>query len=140
VENKELIERFESCTLRGEDFHHQDHVRVVWSYLQSNSVLETLGRFSAGLKRFAAAHGKPNLYHETITWAYVFLINERMNRKAYGESWPKFVAANPDLFDWKDNILRSFYQDETLNSEKARRTFVFPDRLPRARPLEGLTR
>ena len=69
MEDKELIERFESCTLAGKDFHHRDHVKVVWLYLRCNSVLETLGRFAAGLKRFANANGKPNLYHETITWA-----------------------------------------------------------------------
>ena len=65
MEDKELIERFKNCTLRGEDFHHRDHLKIVWLYLQSNSVMETLIRFSAGLKRFAAANGKPNLYHET---------------------------------------------------------------------------
>jgi hypothetical protein len=132
VEDKELLERFENRTLRGEGFHHRDHVRIVWLYLQSNSVLETLDRFSAGLKRFAAANGKPNLYHETITWAYVFLIHERIERKEYRQSWSKFVAANPDLFDWKDNILKTYYQEATLRSETARRTFVFPDKLPGA--------
>jgi hypothetical protein len=132
VEDKELLERFENHTLRGEDFHHRDHVRIVWLYLQSNSVLETLDRFSAGLKRFAAANGKPNLYHETITWAYVFLIHERIERKEYRQTWSQFVAANPDLFDWKDNILKTYYQEATLRSETARRTFVFPDKLPGA--------
>ena len=128
MHDEELIERFESCTLSGADFHHRDHIKVAWLYLRSNSVLETLGRFSSGLKRFAAAHGKLNLYHETITWAYVFLIHERMQRHGREESWQEFVDKNADLFDWKDNILKSFYQDETLSSERARRTFVFPDR------------
>jgi hypothetical protein len=127
----EFIERFENCALRGEDFHHRDHVKVVWLYLNDNSVLETLRKFSAGLKRFAAANGKPNLYHETITWAYVFLIHERMTRMGGEQRWEEFVEANPDLFDWKDNILKSYYQDHTLKSDTARRTFVFPDRFPR---------
>ncbi len=130
MEDKESIERFESCTLRGADFHHRDHVRIVWLYLQKNSVLETLDRFSAGLKRLATANGKPDLYHETITWAYVFLIHGRMEHKEPKQSWSQFVAANSDLFDWKDNILKSYYHDDTLKSEKARRTFVFPDRFP----------
>jgi hypothetical protein len=138
VEDTEFIERFENCNLKGEDFHHRDHVRIVWLYLQSNSVLETLGRFSAGLKRFAAANGKPNLYHETITWAYVFLIHERMERKEHRQSWAEFVAANSDLFDWKDNILKTYYQETTLRSETARRTFVFPDRFPGAHSLEDV--
>ena len=64
---------------------------MVWLYLRGNSVLETLVKFSEGLKRFAAANGKPNLYHETITWAYVFLIHERMQRDAREQSWPEFV-------------------------------------------------
>ena len=131
MQDKELIERFESCTLAGADFHHRDHVKVVWLYLRCNSVLETLGRFAAGLKRFANANGKPNLYHETVTWAYVFLIQERMQRHGGEQSWPDFVEGNADLFDWKDNILKSYYRDETLSSETARRTFVFPDRFPR---------
>ena len=130
MSDAEFITRFENCTLPGEDFHHRDHIKVVWLYLGHYSVLETLGRFAAGLKRFATANGKPNLYHETITWAYVFLINERVQKNGAEQSWSEFVEANADLFDWKDNILKSFYQDETLSSETARRTFVFPDRLP----------
>lgn len=126
--DEELIEGFENCTLSGAEFHHRDHVRVVWLYLRSNSVLETLARFSAGLKRFATANGKPNLYHETITWAYVFLIHERMQRNEGKHGWQDFVERNADLFDWKDNILKVYYRDETLSSETARRTFVFPDR------------
>jgi hypothetical protein len=129
MSDEELIERFEQCTLSGADFHHRDHVKVVWLYLRGYSVLETLGRFSTGLKRFAEANGKPNLYHETITWAYVFLIHERMQRGGVEQSWAEFVARNADLFDWKDSILKSYYQHDTLNSEIARRTFVLPDRI-----------
>lgn len=128
MEDKELIERFENCTLAGADFHHRDHVRVVWLYLHGNSVLETLGRFAAGLQRFARANGKANLYHETITWAFVFLIHERMERNRDEQGWPGFVEENPDLFDWKNNILNSYYEDETLSSERARRMFVLPDK------------
>ncbi|MDX6444923.1 MAG: hypothetical protein QOH71_1997 [Blastocatellia bacterium] len=127
--DEEFIEGFENCTLVGADFHHRDHVRVVWLYLRGNSVLETLGKFSEGLKRFATANGKPNLYHETITWAYVFLINERMQRDGSEQSWPDFVDRNPDLFDWKDNILKSYYREETLGSERAREMFILPDKV-----------
>ena len=129
MRDEEFIERFENCTLPGESFHHPDHIRVVWLYLRCYSVLETLNRFSEGLKRFATANGKPNLYHETITWAYVFLIHERRERSGREQSWAEFVATNGDLFDWKNNVLKSYYQDDTLRSEIARRVFVFPDRL-----------
>jgi hypothetical protein len=42
-------------------------VKLVWLYLQRYPLLETLARFSEGIKRFAGAHGKSNHYHETIT-------------------------------------------------------------------------
>lgn len=125
----EFIERFENCTLPAEGFHHREHVKVVWLYLRRHSLLETLTRFSESLQRFATANGKPNLYHETITWAYAFLINERMERNGRAQSWEDFAAKNADLFDWKNSVLRSFYREETLRSDLARNTFIFPDRL-----------
>lgn len=129
MKDEEFIQRFENCTLPAESFHHRDHVRVAWLYLRSYSVLETLVRFSPGLKRFATANGKPNLYHETITWAYVLLINERTQRGGREQSWAEFVDSNADLFDWKNSILKSYYRDDTLRSEIARRVFVFPDKI-----------
>jgi len=127
----EFIRGFEDCTLR--EFHHTDHVRVAFLYLCRFPPVEALRRFSKSLMNFAVANGKPNLYHETITWAFLFLIRERIAR--YSErtgrqpNWDKFARTNPDLLSWKDNILRHYYSKETLSSELARKTFVFPDRL-----------
>lgn len=128
MSDEEFIRNFEACTLPAERFHHQEHVRVVWLYLLQYSVLETLARFSEALKRFAAANGKATLYHETISWAYVFLIHERMARGTRAQSWQEFMATNSDLFDWQTSILKSYYRDGTLESELARQTFVLPDR------------
>ena len=128
TEDEKFIERFEDCTFPAADFHHAAHVKVVWLYLQRYPVLETLHRFSESLKRFATANGKPNLYHETITWAYVFLIHERIERNGRDEKWAGFSSRNADLFDWKNNILKSYYRDETLGSDLARKMFVFPDK------------
>jgi len=129
----EFIRQSEACTLPAECFHHQDHVKLAWLYLQRHSLLETLQKFSEGIKRFAAAHGKTNLYHETITWAYVFLIHERMKRAGGEQSWEEFAAANPDLLNWQTSILKSLYREETLHSELARQIFVFPDQAASAK-------
>jgi hypothetical protein len=135
MKDEEFIERFERCTLPAESFRHGEHVRVVWLYLRCYSVLETLVRFSEGLKRFATANGKPNLYHETITWAYVVLINERIERRGCEQSWAEFVDSNTDLFDWQNSVLKSYYHDETLRSEMARKVFVLPDKLSTHPPV-----
>lgn len=128
MNDPEFIAQFEACRLSAAGFHHQDHVRLAWLYLDRAPVLEALTRFTEGLKRFAAANGKPGLYHETITWAFIFLINERRARFGRQHNWNEFAAANADLLDWQNNILKRYYRAETLGSEMARRVFVMPDR------------
>jgi len=135
MEEQTFIRRFESCTLPEEEFRHPDHVRLAWLYLQEGPLLTALARFSVGLRRFAAAKGKARVYHETITWAYILLINERMQRTGTDANWQEFAAANPDLLDWKNSILKLYYRDETLRSDLARRAFLLPDRITERRPV-----
>ena len=111
----------------------RDHVRLAFCYLRLYSPLESLEIFSAALKRFAQSHGKERLYHETITWAYLLLIHERMHRCGGHQSWEDFAAANPDLLIWKNGILNRYYTEATLQSDLARRVFVFPDKMVQTR-------
>jgi hypothetical protein len=127
-DDEEFIESFESCRLPPECFNHPDHVRLAWLYLKRYDTLEALSRVSEGIKRFASFNGKAARYHETITWAYFFLIRERVARMGSEQSWEGFIAANADLFDWKDSVLKLHYSEETLRSDFARTTFVLPNR------------
>jgi hypothetical protein len=127
MSDDEFVARFEDCTIANESFHHADHVRIAYLYLCRYPAMEALQRFSTSLIRFATAHGKPQLYHETITWAFLFLIRERMARMGYPQSWDEFAAGNADLLNWKENVLKKYYRAETLSSEFARKTFLFPD-------------
>ena len=122
----EFVRGFEGCVLASDAFHHRDHVRLAWIYLGRYPALEALARFVEGLKRFATFHSHPGLYHETITWAFLFLIHERMADAPDGEAWEEFAARNPDLFAWKPSILDRYYDPETLRSDRARRVFVLP--------------
>ncbi len=122
----EFVKQFEAATLPPEDFHHTEHVRIAWIYIRDYPALEALQRFCKYLKQFAAANGHHNLYHETITWAYFLLIQERI-QKSKGITWELFVEANKDLLDWKNSILKKYYSDQTLKSDLARSVFVFPD-------------
>jgi hypothetical protein len=128
-----FLQAFESASLPNEAFHHRDHVRAARLFLlREASPLGAVARFGSSLRRFAAAHGAPGLYHETITLAYLFLIHERMARRDPHESWERFQEANPDLFAFKPGILDAYYRKETLSSDLARRVFVLPDRLAEA--------
>jgi hypothetical protein len=125
MENSRLIHDFERNANAGAPFHHGDHVRLAFAYLCEYPVLQAIERFSAALKQFAAGRGKPQLFHETITCAYLFLIHERM---AQGETrnWEDFARRNPDLLGSKDAVLRNYYSDAVLQSDLARKVFVLP--------------
>lgn len=128
LSDEELLARFEDGSLPDGSFHHEQHVRVAWMFVRRYGMPDALGRFADALKRFAAAKGAAGLYHETITWAYLFLVAERIARTP-GAGWDGFAAVNPDLLSWKPSLLERYYTPETLKSDLARRTFVMPDRL-----------
>ena len=130
--NEELIQNFENDTLPGDSFHHADHVRLAYAYLSKYPVLVALERFISALKKFATARGKSQLYNETITFAYLFLIHERMARFE-SLDWEEFASRNRDLLVWKDGILSQYYCEGTLKSDLARSVFVLPDKCLGAR-------
>jgi hypothetical protein len=127
ISDEELLEKFEDGSLPPAEFHHEQHVRLAFLYLRKYPLLGVLTRFPADLKRYAAMHGKNGLYHETITWAYLFIIGERVARAAEKQTWEEFRVANLDLFDREAPLLRRYYRNETLASALARERFVMPD-------------
>lgn len=141
--DQEFIAAFENCTLVAEDFHHLDHVRMAFLYLAQFPILVAIQRFSLALGRFATAIGKPNLYHETITWAFLFLIRERLVEQTSRQggrhpSWDEFAAENPDLLNRKSTaILKDYYFEETLTSELAKKVFILPNRSLAAQEERG---
>ncbi len=87
MNDSEFVAAFEACAIAKTDFHHADHVRLAWIYLRGHPLIEAIQRFTTSLQRFSAHHGIPALYHETITWAYLLLIHERMQRMGAQPDW-----------------------------------------------------
>ena len=123
MDDRTFVEALESCTLPAELFDHREHVRLAWLYLRDQPLLEALPRFVTSLKRYAGSLGASTKYHETITWAFMFLIHERM-QQSVTDTFEDFAAAHPDIFG---PILQRYYRPETLASDLARGTFVMPD-------------
>jgi hypothetical protein len=122
VDDRELVASFEACTLPPAEFSHRNHVRVAWLYLREQPLLATLPRFAANLRRYATSLGAAGKYHETITWAFLFLIHERMQQCA-ATAFNEFAEENPDLFG---SIIERYYSPDVLASELARTVFVMP--------------
>ena len=128
----ELRRAFESATLDGEQFDHRQHLRLAWIYLRDLPLAAAIETYADGLRRLTKSLGVSQKYHETITWAFLLLTHERMQRPNAPADWESFAAANPDLLNRENRILHRFYTRETLDSDFARRVFVFPDRLERS--------
>ena len=124
----ELLEKFVDTTLPADQFHHQQHVQVAWLFVRKYGMPLAISEFTAAIKRFADAKGATGLYHETITWAFLFLIADRQARQS-NETWQDFQSANQDLLTWKPSILERYYSKELLASDLAKRTFLMPDLL-----------
>lgn len=125
---------FERLEVAGDAFHHEDHVRLGWICLRQAPLAVAADRFIRLLKAFAAHHGAHGLYHDTITWAYLLLIQDRLTQMPEEHGWQEFARRNPDLLQYSPSILPRYYREETLASERARESFVMPDAWLEKRP------
>ena len=73
------------------------------------------------LQTFAVRAGKPGLYHETMTIAFMSIVAERI---ADGDAatFAELLARNPDLSD--RDLLHRYYRPEILASSRARQQFI----------------
>ena len=128
----EELRAFEAGRFDPAAFRHRDHVRLGYEFLCRYSLGDAISRFSSGLRLLAAKAGRPQLYHETITVAFLALINER-RFGGIAADWPDFEQHNRDLLDKR--CLEKWYGAEQLQSDLARRTFCLPT-LPPAPPAQ----
>jgi hypothetical protein len=124
MNDAEFLAALEQCALEECSFGHAAHVRAAYLYLRSGEFETALVRMRSALRRYAAALGNANRYHETITVAYLALIRQRLFERGDGGNWPEFARQNPDLLD--RNFLLRFYPKAQLESELSREIFVLP--------------
>jgi hypothetical protein len=128
VGDEQFLADFEACTLPKEAFSHREHVRLAWLYLGRYDFEDASRRVVGGIKRFAARHDVPGLYHETITQAWLRLIDAARRAAPGAASFQAFLDANPRLAT--KGALDPYYDPATLQSAGARAAFVAPDRAP----------
>ena len=118
-----LLADFEAGRIDPARFRHFDHVRVSYELLRRHPFPEALLHLARGLRQLAARAGRPEIYHETITAAFLAVIAERRARDR-SDGWEDFAARNPDLL--RKSLLEKYYEPELLQSAVARQTFVLP--------------
>jgi len=145
IGERDLTDAFEAGRVPDGDFTHADHVRVAWELLRRYPLGLALDQVTLGIRALAEQRGLPDLYHATITTFYVLAIADRMamHRMADDgetgaaeistgemEVFETFAARHPELLGPSRAFLGAHYSPETLDSERAKRDFVLPDRLP----------
>lgn len=120
----DFLRALEDCTLPPGEFTHRAHVRAGYLYLQQGDFAAALARVRRAIRNFASHHGQPGRYHETLTVAYLALIQQHLCERGDRGGWPAFAADNPELF--QPGLIGQFYTREQLASSTARRVFLLP--------------
>jgi len=120
----ELTRALERSEIANENFHHASHLHVAWVYLaESSSVQQAASNMCDTLRRFAAAAGKPQKYHETMTLFWVRLLSHAYATGS-GKRLEDIVRSNPQLLE--KNFPLTYYSAERLFSHEARTSWVEP--------------
>ena len=118
-----FLARFEAGRL--DSFTHRDHLRVAFAYARRDGIEHAVAGARRGLRRFTAAHGQAERYHETLTTAWARVVAHHAIATVDGRGFDDFLDAHPRLLDRE--LLLAHYSRERLFSEAARARFVEPD-------------
>jgi hypothetical protein len=128
LSDEALVEALENRTLPEAQFRHEAHMRAAWHYLRHYDEAEAIERCSRAIRAYATGLGAARIFHVTITEALMRLIAVRMAGAANRDSRDEFTTLCADLFADAYGVLLTYYDRDTLASERARTQFVAPSR------------
>ena len=135
----DFIAQFESQRWPLDQWHHSSHVRLAYLCLTTHPFEQAAERVRNGIRRYNAAHGITDTpttgYHETMTVAWLRLVEMVLQEYGEAEDAQGFLEAHPELL--QKEALRLFYSRNCMMSPEAKRSFVEPDLTPLPRPRRG---
>jgi hypothetical protein len=105
-------------------FGHREHLQLAWAYLDTLSPDRARTAMTQAIRHLAEAHGTPERYHETLTMAWMRMVELHRERFA-GQSFDEFLTHHQPLMD--SHLLERHYSRDELFSDRARRDYVEPD-------------
>jgi hypothetical protein len=127
-EIKDLIERFENCTVTEEEWTHGAHLVAGLWYALHHDVDAATEKMREGIYKLNAAHGVPNTptrgYHETLTVFWTATIADYIKNSA---ETSLVALANGLLENYPSSYPLKFYTRELLFSPAARAKYIEPD-------------
>jgi hypothetical protein len=138
--DRQFLRSFENGTLPFAEWHHRAHLKVAYLYLRELAFDEALARARTNIQRYNAATNTPETlergYHETMTVAWMRLVEFTLSEYGPAASADEFLAAQEHLANRK--ALRFFYSRDRLRSWQAKGDFVEPDITPLPRSTRTL--
>ncbi|MDJ0973333.1 MAG: hypothetical protein QNJ98_02585 [Planctomycetota bacterium] len=139
MDEQALVAGFEDTTLPLAAWNHRAHLTVAWTYLERHGLDDATGRMRDGIRRYNQAHDLPDEldrgYHETLTQAWLRVLDGVRRIHGAGDSATAFLEAQPYLLNRL--LLRLYYSREQMMSWEAKRTYVPPDLAPFPAVPEG---
>jgi hypothetical protein len=126
AEIESFIRAFEDGSLPKSEWTHARHLIMALWYIKRHHRDEATRRIREGIKRYNESKGNLTGYHETITQAWIAVIDWLLIVK--DRTLPDSRLAQELLHECgdKDYLLR-FYTKERLLSDEARSQWVDPD-------------
>jgi hypothetical protein len=123
-----FIARFEDCSLPKSEWTHGAHLVMALWYLVRHGRDEATRNIKSGIQRYNQSLGNVTGYHETITLAWIAVIEQFLARQSRSAPISRLAACLLAQCGEKDYLLR-FYSRDLLFSSDARSRWVPPDRL-----------
>ncbi|QEH38709.1 hypothetical protein OJF2_73150 [Aquisphaera giovannonii] len=121
-----LLARFEDGTLPRAEWTHGAHLVVALWYLRRHSRDEAMDRVRDGIRRYNERQGNHTGYHETITLAWVEVVDRFLHGRDGKATDASLAASLLDRCGRPDYLLR-FYSRDRLFSAEARAGWLPPD-------------
>ena len=123
-----FLEGFEASQLDPGKFHHADHIRLAWLYVQRHGASGAESRLLDGIRKFAQQAGAPDkfIYTTTIAWTRLVAAAQQNDRAA--NNFSEWIQLHPALLD--RNLLARYYSSGRLETPEARSGWVEPDLAP----------
>jgi len=138
----DLVNRFSRQAISKAEWTHAAHLSVGAWHVHEFGPDEAISKLRAGIRALNDRHGTANTdasgYHETITVAYVRLIDQFLS--AFGkdralDACVETLIAGP-LMD--RGLLLRFWSRDRLMSPAARTTWIAPDLMPLTLPKDAV--
>jgi hypothetical protein len=103
---------------------------MAWLFVTECGPGEAIEKAAAGIRNLAQHNGRPGLYHDTLTRAWVYVIAAGVAHSP-SSTFTEFLDRSPQLLDKR--LLLKHYSPDLLASPRARAGWVAPG----VRPIPG---